>query len=534
MENVQRKLGNYIIAAFIVNVFAIMSIGGICILMVKDMVHNINKLEAESENVAKADDINNTIHNMIFSIHHAIIETDKYHLIYAIDIVEDVADEIAIYKAHEEYGDEQHNKEEVVILTEIQENLTGLKNELDGIYQQFTEEGFIEKTDLRKLERFGNSVQNLTGEINKIHFAIIANKVQDSYEKMYFILFLYIVSSVVGIMASVVGYLVLTRNTVVPIKRLAKATRKVAAGDLSVRVDTRSVTEIGSLYESFNVMTEKLEEHEKRREEFKKELEKQVLERTKELRAANESLKKAQADLIRMEKIATLGQIATTVNHEIKTPLNSLYMNLQLLAKKIRKYEGCVDEEAYANMLSTASIIDREIVRISGILEEFVKYARFAPPDLHKGDINNLLQNITGLVAQSAKEAQVEIKLSVADAIGSVMLDEKKMTQALLNLCVNAIHAMPDGGTLTLESRATDDKVFVRVADTGGGIAPEDLENIFNPFFTKKEGGLGFGLAIVQRIIEDHKGRITCQSRVGEYTEFLIELPAGEFDTENE
>ena len=106
-----------------------------------------------------------------------------------------------------------------------------------------------------------------------------------------------------------------------------------------------------------------------------------------------------------------------------------------------------------------------------------------------------------------------------------VMLDEKKMTQALLNLCVNAIQAMPEGGKLSIESSKTDKHVFISIADNGIGISENEIEKIFDPFFTKKEGGLGFGLPIVQRIIEDHKGEISCRSKVGEYTVFEIVLP---------
>ena len=119
----------------------------------------------------------------------------------------------------------------------------------------------------------------------------------------------------------------------------------------------------------------------------------------------------------------------------------------------------------------------------------------------------------------------MEIETSLDADLETISLDEKKMIQVLLNLSMNAIHAMPYGGKLRLESRVEDDKAVILVADTGKGISEQDLEKIYEPFFTKKDGGLGFGLSIVQRVIEDHSGRISCESKVDEGTTFRIELP---------
>jgi signal transduction histidine kinase len=119
----------------------------------------------------------------------------------------------------------------------------------------------------------------------------------------------------------------------------------------------------------------------------------------------------------------------------------------------------------------------------------------------------------------------VSLSLSLAEQLPTVLADENKLVQALVNLCINAIHAMPDGGTLMLSTKDVGDKVEISVADTGVGIADEDIDKIFLPFFTKKEAGLGFGLSIVQRIIEDHGGQITCRSRIGQGTVFDLRLP---------
>jgi signal transduction histidine kinase len=519
-----KKLGDYIITAFAINVFAIMSVGGLCILLVKDMVDNITVLKSESEQVAKFDGVNNKIPKMLIAVHHSIIESAPDHMLAALAIVDELHEEVVVYQKEGGHGGGADAGNAQILLQKIQDNLLATRNMLLPAHSEFSKTGIIDPERLTSLEELGNSVQHLTGVLNKGRFDNIARLVNDSYGKMSLILFLYLIASFIGILASCVAYVVLTRHTITPLKHLATATRKVAGGDLSTRIQTDSRTEIGTLYESFNIMTARLQQHEKRREDFSRELEQKVAARTSELGMANLSLKKAQTDLIRMEKIATLGQIATAVNHEIKTPLNSLYMNLQLLTRQIKKHVA-EKEEARGAMLDVASIIDGEIARINGIIEEFVKYARFAPSDLKQNDLNELIQGLADMISQNARQAGVAISLSLVEGINSILLDKKKMTQALLNLCVNAIQAMPGGGTLTIETAKTSSQVIITIADTGTGIAADDLDRIFDPFFTRKEGGLGFGLPIVRRIIEDHQGQITCRSKAGEFTVFEIALP---------
>ncbi|NOQ45110.1 MAG: hypothetical protein GQ559_00280, partial [Desulfobulbaceae bacterium] len=228
-------------------------------------------------------------------------------------------------------------------------------------------------------------------------------------------------------------------------------------------------------------MTKNLEKHKNRQEEFNRELERLVEERTAKLKASEDSLRKTQKDLVRMEKIATLGQIASTVNHEIKTPLNVLYMNLQLLNKKIRQ-SNIEESDLKGSMLKITSLINNEIVRINGIIEEFVKYARFPAPDFSRNDLNKIVRQIAEITSESASDANVSIEVAEDKTIEPVLLDDKKITQALLNLCMNAIQAMPEGGTLRLATQKEGDHVVLSVADTGKGIDPDDLQKIFEPF----------------------------------------------------
>lgn len=523
MVRPRKKLGSYLIAAFFINIFAIMSVGALCILLVSDILNNIRETSIESRDVFKIDHINNQVYQIIYAIDKAELSSDADQLHYARDIITDTVDEVSSFLLERQSQplDETEGEKLGIILTVLKE----IKNRVNQLLKQTAAGAPMDRRTIMELDRLGIRVQLITDELREFHSPKIARLVGDSKQKMETILLLYLLSSAIGIFASIVGYIVLTRNTVTPILGLARATREVAGGDLSVRVRTDSETEIGALYEAFNTMTGRLQEYEREHNEFSYSLESLVEERTSELRQVNASLRRAQSELVRMEKIAALGQIAASVNHEIKTPLNSLYLNLQLLTRKINKLEGC-DEKGRDGLLGVTTVIDSEIIRISEILEEFVQYARFAPPELKLDDLNEVIRQLAEMIGENAAKFKVSVVLAIRPEPLPALLDRKKLTQALLNLAVNAIHAMPAGGRLTITSdRSPNGEVVLTIADSGTGINEEDLEKIFEPFFTKKEKGMGFGLAIVRRIIEDHHGTIACRSKLGEFTEFTITLP---------
>ena len=296
-------------------------------------------------------------------------------------------------------------------------------------------------------------------------------------------------------------------------------------GDLSVRVSSNDKTEIGTLYHSFNTMAERLQDYEKKLIDFNRSLEQKVDERTHELKHAYDTLKKTQEKLVRLEKIAALGQISASVNHEIKTPLNSLYMNLQLLKKQVNQFDGSfVDRKKYTNEI--IDIMDRETLRISGILEEFVRYARLAPLNMKENDLNKIVSETVDMISQRAEQSDVRLQLNLSDTVPLFPFDDKKITQCLINLFINAINSMGNGGILTIETCHVENNMAkIIVSDTGTGIKEEIMDKIFQPFFSKNKDGLGLGLPIVQGIVEGHGGKISCRSKVGEGTTFEILLP---------
>jgi signal transduction histidine kinase len=520
---IKRKLATYILIAFFLNIFAIVSVGGVCIILVREMARDNSEMKTESEYVVRLYDMNNKVQEALFLVQNSVIKLDNKLLLYALSILNDVEKEISLYK-DEETEHDKYGSKMMLLFQQSEENIRSIKTLLQKNFTGGDAPGRVDKKILNKLETYGYSTQKLVENINKEHFKTIEWLVGESDDKMYHVLLLYLISCAIGIVASCIGYIVLTRYTIIPIMNLAAATEKVTFGDLSVRVQTNSSTELGVLYNSFNLMTRNLQKHEAQQKEFNRELERLVEARTTELKTSEGFLRKTQKDLVRMEKIATIGQIASTVNHEIKTPLNVLYMNLQLLNKEIKKstMEESVQKE---KMLKMTTLINNEIVRINGIIEEFVKYARFPSPVFSQNNLNDIVAQIAEIISQVARDSHVSIEVLKDANLQSVFLDEKKITQALLNLCMNAIQAMSTGGILTLATRKKEDHLLLMVSDTGDGIETKDLDKIFEPFFTKKTQGMGFGLAIVQRIVEDHKGKITCQSEVGKSTTFTINIP---------
>lgn len=312
----------------------------------------------------------------------------------------------------------------------------------------------------------------------------------------------------------------LLKNVVRPIKTLVLATTEFAEGKLHKRVYTDSKNEIGQLYNSFNLMAEKLQGNDEFLRKFNEELEKKVRERTIELQSANEQLQKTQNALIRTEKIAAVGQIAAGVTHEIKNPLNSLSINAQMLIRELADKFG-PDSSAH----ESATLIKSEINRINNILEEFVKFAKFPEPRLVDNDINQIVREVADLISESVKDSGIALRVSLQENIPGIKLDNWQFREVLINLTQNAISAMKDGGELELQTVLADNNVVVRVKDTGEGIPESNLERIFTPFFSTREGGLGLGLSIVQRIVESHGGRINCTSSTGVGTVFEVVLP---------
>lgn len=519
----KKSLNTYTLLLFFAALGGVLVIGGLSLFMVNAMMNKIYLIEKEIKNEERVNQIHNDIYRLVIATQHYVMYANENEARQAVDLLDEIQSQNQVYIEYERHSEYPEAREEVKLLKMLAKELDDIRTVLPVVHDLTPTAGQDQKTTFA-LMRYVHEIERITGEINELHFSIISRKVDKANKRMSTVVSLYLLFSALGVVFVYVGYKFHARVVVRPINELAKVTQKLAAGDLSVRIPTRSRTEIGVLYDSFNTMAEIIQSNESKLLHFNQDLEEKVKERTSELKSAYASLKTAQDELIRLERLVTLGQIATSVNHEIKTPLNALSMNLQLLKKEKNRY--CTKSPTEPDgMDETIRIIDSEIMRISDILDEFVRYARFAPPVMEKRNLNEIIRNVMNMMCERTEAANVRVLLELTEPLPRLMLDENKMIQALVNLCDNAIQAMVAGGDLSIETGTEADAVLLVISDTGTGVTEADRDRIFQPFFTSKAMGLGFGLPIVQRIIEDHGGRISCKSSSSQGTIFEIRLP---------
>jgi signal transduction histidine kinase len=231
---------------------------------------------------------------------------------------------------------------------------------------------------------------------------------------------------------------------------------------------------------------------------------------------------KREALMRRMENLASLTTLAAGVAHEIKNPLGSLSIHIQLIQKTLAsggaKYNKAIDKYL--------SVVNEEIGRLNQIVVDFLFAVRPMDMDLRYGDINTLITGVAEFVSFELTAAGIACVLDLQEDLPFVNFDERFMKQALLNLIKNAIAAMHGGGKLAIKTAVLDgENVLITVADTGTGISEETLPKIFEPYFTTRETGSGLGLTLVFKIIREHQGEITVKSRPGEGSAFTITLP---------
>jgi len=227
---------------------------------------------------------------------------------------------------------------------------------------------------------------------------------------------------------------------------------------------------------------------------------------------------KLEDQLNKSERLAHLGTMVATVSHEIKSPLGIVRSTAEILKKRIVKL-------APGNE-NLAQIIIDETIRLNTIVTEFLDFARPQQPLLKEVDIHVVLDRVVRFIRSMAEEQQIRIETVFTNETLVKMVDEDMMYRAVLNILLNGIQAMEDGGELTIVTELLpDNRARIAVSDTGPGMTPEKVEQIFQPFFTDKSKGTGLGLAIVRNSIASHKGQIFVSSKVDEGTTFNIILP---------
>jgi signal transduction histidine kinase len=309
-------------------------------------------------------------------------------------------------------------------------------------------------------------------------------------------------------------YFVLRRLVLRPLSIVDAAMLKVAAGELEQTVTLTSDDEMGRFASTFNMMTSELVDSRKKLENWTKLLEEGIAKKTDEL-------KSSQDRLIQAEKLASLGRLTADVAHEIRNPLAALGG----FARRLYKIAEKEKEKEYAEIVLT------EAERLEKILKDVLTFSRDAKNHLESLNLEEIIEYAIKIYQDLCTEQSINIEIIKEENLMPVMMDRDQVRQALANLIMNAVDAMPDGGRLILtagkEEMNNVTYMFLRVTDTGAGILPGDLPLIFEPFFSTKTigRGTGLGLSITRKIMEEHGGFLKAESREGNGSTFTLYFP---------
>jgi two-component system sensor histidine kinase HydH len=244
---------------------------------------------------------------------------------------------------------------------------------------------------------------------------------------------------------------------------------------------------------------------------------KETLEKTAEqLGRVYQELQESIEQLRRADRLSAVGQLSASLAHEIRNPLASIEGAAGILER------GQVNDEQRAEFLR---IIRRECLRLNRLLSNLLDFARPRPPQLRTVEVGQLLASVIGLVAHTAGENSVTLRKNIPAAGLNLECDAEQLKQVILNLTLNAIQAMPSGGEVVLAAHPQDKNVAIQVIDQGIGINAEDMDKIFNPFFTTKESGTGLGLSVAYQIVNQHGGAVKAQKNTGKGMTFSVLLP---------
>lgn len=313
------------------------------------------------------------------------------------------------------------------------------------------------------------------------------------------------------------------RMVYVPLRDLEGGAKRLSSGNLEELIPVRSADEFGQLAASFNAMTTALRNSQLELQEWGRTLEEKVARRTRELRAA-------EAETARGEKLASVGLLAAGIAHELNNPLTGILTFSSLLRQGVP--DGSPDAE-------DLDLVIRETRRCAAIIKRLLDFARERTPEKKFTDINRLVAETARIIERPANLRDIEIAMDLDPGLPQVWADADQITQVIMNMLVNAQHAIEEKGSITVRSRrvlkASDEgsggepvpMVELSFIDTGCGIPEKNLKRIFDPFFTSKEvgKGTGLGLSVSHGIVSAHGGTIEVESRAGEGTTFRVLLP---------
>ncbi|MGB3480090.1 MAG: cache domain-containing protein [bacterium] len=325
---------------------------------------------------------------------------------------------------------------------------------------------------------------------------------EDKFTAMRFsVVSTFIGITILGIVIALVLSFLLANSIVKPVSRLTVASRRIADGDFTQQVNIQSDDEMGELGSIFNFMVTSIRERDTKIKEF------------------------AQTKMAESERLAMIGQLAAGVAHEINNPLTGILLYCALVLKSIPE-----DDQKRKNLEK----INHEAMRCKTIVKGLLDFSRQKKPEIEESSVNQVIETTLSLIKNQPLFHNIDLKNDLEPSLPLIKIDPSQIQQVFMNVIMNAVEAMDGTGDLSIKSQLSKDKRFIKISftDTGPGIQPEHLKRIFEPFFTTKGSfhGVGIGLAISHRIIEDHNGSIDVKSAVGKGTTLTIELPRSEIE----
>ncbi|MCB9708941.1 MAG: HAMP domain-containing protein [Myxococcales bacterium] len=304
-----------------------------------------------------------------------------------------------------------------------------------------------------------------------------------------------IILAILALLALTVGVSVTmwSNRLLAPLPSLQQRVEAVTQGDLKRHAQPSRDDELGRLAANFEQMVDTLAKR-------------------------SASLKVATEKLIQNEQLAAIGRISAQVTHEVRNPLSSIGLNVELLEEELSQINKTTETHALL------AAIRKEIDRLAQITEKYLSLKRLPDPRLELEDVGEVVRAVVAFLEPELDAANLTLSIDL-DPAPRILIDEGQLRQALLNLVRNCKEAMPRGGRIWLSVRQAEDHVHITIRDEGTGISREDLSKIFSPFFTTKPAGTGLGLPLTQQIVLAHGGQIRCESRTGQGTSFILSFP---------
>jgi two-component system NtrC family sensor kinase len=302
-----------------------------------------------------------------------------------------------------------------------------------------------------------------------------------------------------------------------PIKKLNKGIEELGKGNLNYKISLNSKDEFGRMANRFNEMSTKLNSAYQEIKDWSDNLNIKVQEKSEEL-------KNIYSQVMQIEKLASLGKLSATVAHELNNPLEGILTYSKLISKKIRNNS---DNGDFTKILSFLDLISEESARCGKIVKDLLLFS-------HRGDDEMNIESLITIIDKSVTLIHHHLEINKITLVKDysayeikVQCNSQKIQQALMSLLINAIEAMPNGGTITVALTQNQDLAVIRIIDEGTGILEKDLPNIFEPFYSTKEAskGTGLGLAVVYGIINNHGGQVVVEKTSPHGTTFKITLP---------